>query len=406
MTAIAMTVALVAQGCGTVFGNASSTRRVLVDFNYDQFAASFFDYFPSVVKVHPGDTVEFRQFWTGEPHSVTMGTLVDTLGKPYWDILDKVRRGEKVDIPEAEPDAPGFDALPVFFDEASANVNQAGAQPCYRDQWAPAEQDASKRTEPCPQRAQPKFDGRQAYYSSGFIPYQGLGSNSFKLPLADDVLPGTYHYYCTLHSILMSGEVDVVAKSQPIPSQTDANKAASKQAKQLTDVLGRALERVRAGGGQPLPAVGGYPKDDELPIPGLFEANLDEFVPSTVNAKVGEKVTWTFYNGHTLSFNVPRYFPVFRTRKDGTVFYDHQGVDPVKWPGRPKPPEGSEESHDGPPPAPAHVDAGSWDGSGGLHSTGWDFGEGDTFSVAFTRAGTYPFACLIHPAMVGKVVVT
>ena len=30
---------------------------------------------------------------------------------------------------------------------------------------------------------------------------------------------------------------------------------------------------------------------------------------------------------------------------------------------------------------------------------------GDKYSVTFTKAGTYPYACLIHPGMIGKVVV-
>ena len=52
-----------------------------------------------------------------------------------------------------------------------------------------------------------------------------------------------------------------------------------------------------------------------------------------------------------------------------------------------------------------HLEAGKWDGSGGLHSSGADFHDGDTYAVTFTKSGTYPYACLIHPGMIGKVVV-
>lgn len=40
-----------------------------------QLALSAF--FPSEVTVHPGDTIDFKSNFTGEPHTVTFGTLVD-----------------------------------------------------------------------------------------------------------------------------------------------------------------------------------------------------------------------------------------------------------------------------------------------------------------------------------------
>jgi plastocyanin len=32
--------------------------------------------------------------------------------------------------------------------------------------------------------------------------------------------------------------------------------------------------------------------------------------------------------------------------------------------------------------------------------------DGDTFTLTFTKAGTYPYACAVHPQMIGQVVVT
>ena len=40
-----------------------------------------------------------------------------------------------------------------------------------------------------------------------------------------------------------------------------------------------------------------------------------------------------------------------------------------------------------------------------MKSSGIGFNTGDTYSVTFTKRGTYAFACLIHPGMIGKVVV-
>lgn len=384
--------------CGVFGGGGGDTRRVLVDFKHDEFGASFLTYFPNEVRVHPGDTVAFRQHWSGEAHTVTMGTLVDTLGKPYWDILDAARKGEEVEVPEDEPDAPGFDTLPVMIDQESEKLVQAAAQPCYRDSWVPRVDDLD---EPCPPRAQPEFDGRQAYYSSGFIPFEGDRANAFTLPLSDDILPGTYHYYCNYHGPAMSGVVEVVPKRQTIPDQTAVNKTARAEAERFTDVLAKVVERQRAGRDVALPIVGGYPKPDEVPDDGLFMAFHNEFVPKTFAAKVGEPVTWTFYGGHTLSFNVPKYFPVFTVREDGFVTFNPDAFNPVGWPDRPEP-----DANATGPPSPAAADAGAWDGSGGLRSTGWDYGDGDTFSVTFTQPGTYHYACLLHPTMVGEVVVS
>jgi len=52
-------------------------RNVLIDYHFDQYAAVFPAYFPKQVTVHPGDAVVFKQSWSGEPHTVTMGTAVD-----------------------------------------------------------------------------------------------------------------------------------------------------------------------------------------------------------------------------------------------------------------------------------------------------------------------------------------
>jgi len=53
-----------------------------------------------------------------------------------------------------------------------------------------------------------------------------------------------------------------------------------------------------------------------------------------------------------------------------------------------------------------HVDAGDYDGRHFLSSgLGGPMGPDDvvTYSVTFTRAGSYKYACLVHPLMVGVV---
>ncbi len=398
-------VALLGSACGgggSGAGDSGETRKVLVDYKHDEFSASFLAYFPSDVKVHPGDTVEFKQFWTGEPHTVTMGTMVDgILGERIWRLIDDLRTGKLKEIPDEEPPEfeQFFEKLPFMAEEETLKPIQAAAQPCYLDTGEP---DFSDPDKPCPKREQPAFNGRQSYYNSGFIPYEGERGNTFKLPIAKDATPGTYHYYCNWHFIAMSGSVTIVPETEPVPSQSEVAKQGLQEARRYTGTMAKALSAVRAGKKVPLPSAGaGLPEDDkEAP---LIEASINEFVPATINAEVGEKVTWTFDGGHSVAFNVPKYFPVFDVKKDGTVTLDKRGFEAVRFPA---PPERKGGEGDDGPPTPVEVDGGKFDPSRrGLHSSGMDFNDGDKFSLAFTKPGTYPFACLIHPAMVGKVVV-
>ena len=410
LSILGIVVALVLGACGgsddsAGGGGDGDRRRVLVDYKHDRFAASFLSYFPKRVKVHAGDTVEFRQYWSGEPHSVTMGTAIDELGKGFWEIIDPLFEGEDIELPEGEVEgeAEFFEKIPFLADEESLRPIQAAAQPCYLDEGTP---DFSDFDKPCPQRPQPAFNGRQSYYNSGFIPFQGSKGNTFELPLSDDIAPGTYHYYCNWHFVGMSGVVEVVPDDEEIPSQDEVNRAARAEVDVDVEVLEKALEAVQRGPSSPEPLVGVPLGEDVEKEHPLFHAFVDEFVPSTVEAKVGKKVTWTFDGGHNIAFNVPKYFPVFEVKKDGRVTIDKRAFEAVKWPApeRPEVPEGEEPAEEE-EPEPINVDGGEFDGSGGFHSTGLDYNSGDTFSLTFTKSGTYLFACVIHPAMVGKVVV-
>ena len=55
----------------------AQTFTVNVDAKTDKFNLATLAYFPNELSVHPGDTVEFKEIFTGEPHTVTFGTLVD-----------------------------------------------------------------------------------------------------------------------------------------------------------------------------------------------------------------------------------------------------------------------------------------------------------------------------------------
>jgi len=395
-------------------GGGSSSRQVLVDYNNPDFANIAIAYFPDTVNVHPGDIVHFKQAWNGEPHSVTMGTLVDHGLDIVNPLLPQLNgNGPPPDDVQAKVQA-AFEHLPDMFNGDTNTVNQPAAQPCFIDKGGVPPSDPKK---PCAKRVQPVFNGTQAYYSSGFIPYAGNNGNSFDVKLSKDIKPGTYHYYCTYHGPGMQGRIIVKPASAAVPSQGAVDRAALSQAASRTGPVKKALQKVNAlrpfdiikaadiAGFEPPPTDNQKVKLKDAIFAGYSTQNSDgvlanEFVPRTVHAKVGERVTWAFVGIHTVSFDVPRYFPLFKIDKNGTVALDTRfdsGAGP-KFPDTY--PESAGDTY--------ILDGGTWNGSG-FHSSGLmklDSGANVVgYSLAFSQPGTYQYACLIHPKMVGTVVV-
>lgn len=396
----AVTVAsTIAAACG---GSSLMVREVLVDYNHDEFASSMVDFFPDVVYVHPGAVVRFRQAWTGEPHSVTFGTAFnEELGV----LRALLARTPPPDL-SGRPELALIESLPAMLGRGSEEfvVNQNAAQPCYLEEGLPP----TSPGEACPRRHQPEFTGSFSYYSSGFIPYEGERGNTFQLTLSDDIAPGTYNYYCNLHGIGQSGAIEVVPPERKVPSRSAVTRAGYERVRSLYETpLKSALDASRRdvlsidGRALPLP-LAGVAADAARPWGGLahrrhFEhrhGSANQFVPQRLRVAVGEKVTWTFVGRHTISFNVPPYLPVFEVERSGEVRLDRRIHEAVGW--TDLPPRRAVAGR------AVHADVGEWDGKG-FRSTGLDWQTGDTFSVTFTEAGTYPFACLIHPAMVGSV---
>ncbi len=389
---IALLVAITTlTACGSGGSGDADTLTIQTDYAHDEFAGSLFGFFPNKVTVKPGTTLNFKQTWTGEPHTVSMGSQVDELSKPFKKVLDGIfETGKVTDEPE------GYDkfseGLPYFFGE---EIGQAGAQPCYAKTVAEMPLDGS----PCPDKTLKPFKGDEAYYSSGFIPFEGIRGNTFELAIADDAKPGTYLYYCNVHGAPMGGYITVSDDGEQ-SSQSELNRQAKVEADRTAKVLLQTYKDEKAGKSK---IKGNLAGSGDARTDEAF-GTVNEFTPRTIEAKVGEKVTWTFIGYHTISFNVPPYAPIFTIAKDGTVDFNASLDEPAGgWPGR-TPPTPDDYDYENPPP-PVSIDAGNFDGSGGLKSSGTDWVTGDKYSVTFTKKGTYPYACIVHPGMIGKVVV-
>jgi plastocyanin len=404
LAAVLLALTGVLVGCGGGGGGADhETRTVLVDYAHDEMQTSMIDFFPHTVTVHPGDTVEFRQFWTGEAHNVTFGTV-------FNDALGRIRRRldatPRPTAAELEADLAVLAPLPsILGTDGPFVVNQNGAQPCYLEEGVPP----TDPKQACVRRAQPAFTGRESYYSSGFLPHEGKGANRFTLPLAPDIAPGSYHYYCTLHGVGQSGTIVVAPPARPIPAQTNVSRAA--RAAIERDFAGPLREAAAQAATGTLTVAGSTYK---APLAGAAaegirswtgvthqrhlehrHGSVNQFLPATVHTRVGQPVTWTFTGRHTVSFNVPKFFPIFSVTESGRVDINPDAHRPVGFPGR---------APDLPATQKASVDAGTWDGRG-FRSSGLDWLAGDRFSLTFSRPGSYLMACLVHPGMVGKVVV-
>jgi plastocyanin len=386
-------LAFLAPGCA---GGGSTERTVRVDYQHDEFASHYWRYFPGTVEARPGDTVVFEQEWTGEPHTVTFGRIVDEALPKLEAIEASFERDEDAseeELAEAEKAyEEASEGLPIF-DTYQGAASQAAAQPCYLDRGQPP----TDPDDACRQKDQPEFDGSHAYYSSGFIPPSGSEGNEFRMPIADDAEPGTYNYYCVIHFPFMQGKLEVRPRGSELPSADEVNARARNEIEDLASPLRDAFADARRGRAKTQttelePPLAGYHAGDE------FSVAIDEFVPKMLRAKVDEPITWTIVGAHTISFDVPRYLPVYQVLSDGTVERNAQ-VDEAAG-GAPKAPRVDFTK------GPLEIDGGTWDGSG-FYSSGLIGSEPfSRFTLRVSKAGSYRYACLVHPKMVARLVVT
>lgn len=389
---------LLAAGCS----DGDEAVPLLVDYSHDEFATQFIAYFPDTIQAHPGDTIAFRQTWTGEPHTVTLGTAVDEAIGVTQPLIDEWGTTPEEQIPPEvmESFMAAESTLPPAADWESEDwdgrMNQVVGQPCLvQDGPLPDTMD------PCEVRELPTFDGTAAWFNSGIIPYEGTAGNVFDLQLADTIEPGTYSFYCAFHGPFQSGTIEVVPADRDIPTPREVSVATREEVSEQIEPLRAWFEEARDEGQVTVDGkvftgpFAGLPGTPEQPGGGM----VNEFMPRDITTTVGEPVTWRLFGPHTISFDVPEYFPIAEFDDDGTVRYNLDVEAPAG--GAPDlPPEEELEQES------VELDGGTWDGSG-FWSSGLMWSEGNIeYSLRFSTPGTYTYACLIHPPMIGTVVVS
>ena len=351
LTTVLVVVALLGGACGSDEGDDPAsgsgsgtdgpvTLPVSVDAMPDDFSASFFSYFPRQVSARPGDTVEFTSDFSGEPHTVAFGTLIDAT-------------------------------------ELDADPQPSAAQPCFVVSGVPP------ATEACPAGGQPDFDGTQPFFSSGFLPDEA----TFSVRLAENIAPGTYQFMCLVDRTEMTGQLTVVGSDEAVPSPADVSALAQRDIDAAVAALQPRADRIRAITAPP--ALAGAPEEDGAAPPVTSTVNV---FPDEVSVPVGGAVTWSVDGAHTIAFGSPEDArPLYAFDGEGVVRANKKGANPAGGAGMPS----------GASP-PLLVDGGAYEE--GFRNSGLLVGSGDVqYKLTFPTAGTYQYRCLFHTDMEGTV---
>jgi plastocyanin len=402
-----MAIALTACGGGgsspqaSTPGQAVSSQSLAVqlDGRADAFHGAFTAYFPSSLSAHPGDTVTYRlPHFSGEPHTVTLGTLVDAA-------VAKLRSlGADASVAAQENSPEMLNLVDVFPHaiEGPPDANQSAAQACYLDGGVPPL--SLKGGAPaCPKRSQPEFTGTQSFYNSGALMEDGA---SYSVPLSKNIKPGTYNVICLVHRAAMTSQIQVVDPSRPVQSQADLTAKGQQQLKRLVDALTPIAAKAQTATADTALSSSGDPSITRPVIadPNAINAVVVDFGPRTLSIPVGGSVTWRNFYFHNLAFGaLDSDVGVLQKAADGSIHLSPKAGAPA---GFSVPPQAGINI---PPPdtvQPFTVDLGSWDGTG-FRNTGivQSLPPQDIVSLklTFTRAGTFPYRCLIHPDMKGEV---
>jgi plastocyanin len=314
------------------------------------------EYFPSELQVHPGDSLKFNEVWSGDPHTVTFGTLVDQ--------------------------APTSTALPAVFPKPGrgGDAVPSAAQPCFLDTGAPP------ATAACAKADQPAFSGGQAFYNSGWL----APTSTFTVPLSPTINPGSYNFRCLVHPN-MTGKIDVVAPTQSIPSPAQVNAVATSQ---LNGVVAALTPVVQNAAVVTTTTVAGITAGD-----GVTSTLAATFGPAELDIGAGTTLGFNVYGTHAIAINPPDSAVGLLTKgPDGVVHINNALVHNA---GGEPPPLGEQTR-------PRTVFGGSYPGSG-FHNSGLLTSVPPgllTYTLQFTTPGTFTLRCLIHPAMTATVKVT
>lgn len=389
--AVAVVVGIALLGGFGGASRAAQTFTVNVDGHNPKANEAFIAYYPSTVRVHPGDTVVFHEVGNGEPHTVTLGTITDKIVAAFDKLTPKQQQGTppksfiRLDAtdPQLLPQGPG-DAI------------QSASNPCYLNSGAPPKKGA------CAKAAEPDFTGKESFYNSGWLDSKA----KFTIHLSSSIAPGTYRFMCLLHREGMTGKVVVVPSSTSVPNPS-AQYEAGQKILQATEAKLQSTATALRQGKPPIPVKlpGANPALAGSGSQAVNEAAVTEFGPSKIHVPVGGSVTWYFIGVHTITFNSNKTDDDIRTvAPDGTVHLNPKALAPANSPGEPAPKGGGGSGN------AVHfkvVASTKWNGAGflnsGIFANSNPPSNIEGYKITFTKAGKYKYICTVHDNMKGEV---
>jgi plastocyanin len=255
------------------------------------------------------------------------------------------------------------DQPPVVLKTGQANP--VAFAPCFTTEPA-----RPQLTCPAPPASPPEMTGT-GYWNSGIIYPTALppeaGPKQTTVKLAAGIAPGSHAITCVLHPF-MEGTLRVVGSDGDRLTPAQVALAADKE-------LGEAKAQAAAlTVPTPAPVANGV---EVLSGWGDKLVAVNRFEPETASVKVGQTVSWLSaspYMPHTVSFQPP-----FQTPAQPNALLPTGTKSGGRFAGG--------VSHSGAIGPPAEAPS-------------------DRFSLVFTKAGTYPYLCILHPGMAGTVQVS
>ena len=369
---------LLAAACGVTNESQNKTLSrytVKVDSSSPHVPMAAASFFPNELAIHPGDTIDFKADFTGEPHTATFGTLVNKAVKAIQG-LPQGRAATDSEIADLEVN---LEKVPNMFPNANPNnpISQASAQPCFLSKGKPPPSAACRKTR------KPIFNGKQSFLGSGWL----SEGQVFTIKFSKNIKPGTYNFMCMVHREGMTGAVHVVSDAVKVQTPAQASEIARGEVGDIEEGLRAAVktsesltpDRASAG----------------ITARGSFSAESSTFAPSEASIPTGGTVSWTIRGFHTISINPSQdAVGALMRLSDGTVAQNPKAKTPSLAPPPPLP------YQDAPVTAQA-----TYDGEG-FFNTGFlvSFPPGlIVYRITFTKPGTYPLQCLVHADMKGKV---
>jgi plastocyanin len=237
-----------------------------------QFSA----FYPTNIKVRPGDTIMFSNRGTGAPHTITFGIAPDRSNSP-------------------PPVGPKGENPAVFLNCFTAQAPNSKMFGCPTKSGKTA----------------PEYTG-SGYWNAFFVPVPDpSGAHEISMKLSSSIKPGSYRFICILHPPMV-GQVEVVAN--------DSDRVTPE--KVAADVQEQSNTAVTSANTIPNPAATGSTVAAGW-SGGAVAVN--RFYPTTLSVKSGTKVTWKDFSPfepHTVTFGA--------TRPNGSpsAFFAPSGVAP------------------------------------------------------------------------------